>query len=113
MHLTENAAETQSLKSIAQINSIVYNASLKNDQTDKLYYGSCKTSFNLRYNNHNQSFKGGRKINSPELLKAVWKLKQSGKSPEIRWKIVQHATPYQWFKNMQLMLIRKIANISS
>ena len=35
------------------------------------------------------------KINSTELLKAIWKLKQSGQLPEIRWKIVQHATPYQ------------------
>ena len=39
--------------------------------------------------------KDSRKINSTELSKAVWKLKQSGLSPEIRWKIVQHATPYQ------------------
>ena len=28
-------------------------------------------------------------------IKAVWKLKQSGLLPEIRWKIVQHATPYK------------------
>ena len=33
--------------------------------------------------------------NSTELSKAVWELKQSGLSQEIRWKIVQHATPYQ------------------
>ena len=76
-------------------NSVVYKASLKTDETDKFYYGSCETSFKLRYNNHNQSFKDSRKINSTELSKAVWKLKQSGLSPEIRWKIVQHATPYQ------------------
>ena len=75
-------------------NSVVYKASLKTDETDKFYYGSCETSFKLRYNNHNQSFKDSRKINSTELSKAVWKLKQSGLSPEIKWKIVQHATPY-------------------
>ena len=76
-------------------NSVVYKASLKTGETDKFYYDSCETSFKLRYNNHNQSFKDSRKINSTELSKAVWKLKQSGLSPEIRWKIVQHATPYQ------------------
>ena len=65
-------------------NSIVCKASLKTGQTDKLYYGSCKTSFKLPYNNHNQSFKDNRKINSTELSKSVWKFKQSGQSPEIR-----------------------------
>ena len=76
-------------------NSIVYKASLKTGETDKFYYGICKTSFKLQYNNHNQSFKDNTKINFTELSKAVWKLKQSGQSPEIRWKIVQHPTPYQ------------------
>ena len=76
-------------------NSIVYKACLKTGETDKFYYGNCETSFKLRYNNHKQSFKDNRKINSTELSKAVWELKQSGLSPEIRWKIVQHATPYQ------------------
>ena len=45
---------------------------------------AAKHHLKLRYNNHNQSFKDSRKINSTELSKAVWKLKQSGLSPEIR-----------------------------
>ena len=53
-------------------------------ETDKFYYGSCKTSFKLQYNKHNQSFKDNIKIDSTELSKAIWKLKQSGQSPEIR-----------------------------
>ena len=42
-----------------------------------------------------QSFKDNRKINSTDLSKAVWKLKQSGQSPEIRCEIVYHETLYQ------------------
>ena len=68
---------------------------MKTGDTDKFYYGSGETTFKLRYDNNNQSFKDNRKINSTELSKAVWKLKQSGQSPQIRWKIVHHATPYQ------------------
>ena len=34
-----------------------------------------------------------KKLTPPNYLKPF--LKQSGLSPEIRWKIVQHATPYQ------------------
>ena len=49
-------------------NSIVYKASLKTGETDKFYY---ETLFKLRYNNHNQSFKDSKKINSTELSKAV------------------------------------------
>ena len=42
-------------------NSIVYEASLKTGETDKFYYyDSSKTSFKLRCNNHNQSFKDNR-----------------------------------------------------
>ena len=96
-------------------NSVVYEASLKTGETDKFYYyGSSKTSFKLRYNNnHNQSFKDNRKINSTELSKAVWKLKQSGQLPEIRWKIIQHATLYQCgSKTCNLCLSKKITNIS-
>ena len=59
-------------------NSIVYKVSLKTGETDKFYYGSCETSFKLPYNNHNQSFKDNRKINSTKLAITVWKIKQSG-----------------------------------
>ena len=68
---------------------------MKTGDTYEFYYGSCETKFKLRYNNHNQSIKDNTKINSTKLSKAVWKLKQSGQSPEIRWKIVHHAIPYQ------------------
>ena len=88
---------------------IVYKAFLKTNLTDKLYYGSCETSFKLRYNNHNQSFKDNRKINSTELSKAVWKLKQLEQSQEIRWKTVHHATPYQYsLKTCNLCLSEKL-----
>ena len=92
------------------INSIVYKVSLKTGETDKFYYGSCKSSFKLRYNNHNQSFKDDRKINSTDLSKAVWKLKQSIRAmPEIRSKIVHHATPYQCgSKTCNLCLLEKL-----
>ena len=76
-------------------NSIVYKVFPTTGKTDKFYNGSCETLFKLLYNNHNQCFKDNRKINSTELSKAVWKLKRSGQLPEIKWKIVQHATPYQ------------------
>ena len=82
-------------------NSVVYKASLKTGETDKFYYGSCETSFKLRYNNHNQSFKDSRKINSTELSKARNKMENC---------TTRNSIP-MWFKNMQLMLIRKITNI--
>ena len=93
-------------------NSVVYKASLKTGETDKLYYGSCETSFKLRYNNHNLSFKNSRKINSTELSKTVWKLKQSELSARNKMenRTTRNSIP-MWLKNMQLMLIRKITNI--
>ena len=65
-------------------NSMVYKVSLKTGDMDKFSYGSCETSFKLCYDNHNQSFKDNRKINSTELSKAIRKLKQSGQLQQIR-----------------------------
>ena len=31
-------------------------------KTDKFHYGSCETTFKLRYNNHNQSLKTQKKL---------------------------------------------------
>ena len=59
-------------------NSIVYKGSQRTSETDKFHYGSCKILFKLQYNNYNQFFKNNKKINSPELSKGGWKLKQSG-----------------------------------
>ena len=59
-------------------------ASLKTGEMNKFHYKSYETTFKLWYNNHNQSFKENRKINFTELSKTVWKLKQSGQSPQIR-----------------------------
>ena len=82
---------------------------MKSGETDKFYYGNCETTFKLRYNNHDQSLKNNRKINSIELPKAVSKLKQLGQSPQIRWKIIQHTTPYQCgSKTCKLCLSEKL-----
>ena len=43
-------------------NSIVYKVSLKIGETDKFYYGSCETSFKLRYNNINNPLKTIEKL---------------------------------------------------
>ena len=84
-------------------------ASLNTGDMDKFYYESCETAFKLRYNNHNQSFKYNRKINSTELSKAVWKLQQPEQLTTIRWNIGHHATLYQCSsKTCNLCLTEKL-----
>ena len=74
----------------------------------KFYYGSCETSFKLRYNNHNQSFKDNSEINCTKLSKAVWKLKNQGNRQKLDKKlytthlhtdVVQKYATYAYQKN--------------
>ena len=52
-------------------NSIVYKASLKSNKTDKLYYGNCKITFKLRYNNHTNPLIIIIEKLTPELLEII------------------------------------------
>ena len=83
---------------------------MKTGDTDKFYHESCETAFKLRCNNHNQSFKDNRKINSTELSKAVWKYnknnqgnrrKYDGKpyTTQLHISVVQKHATYAYQKN--------------
>ena len=86
-------------KILQKLNSRLYKASLKTGQTDKLYYGSCGTSFKLRYNNHNQSFKDNRKLTLLNYQKPFGKTIRA-----ITRNKIENRTPRNsisvWFKNI-------------
>ena len=75
-------------------NAVVYKALLDTKNGQKVYFGSCATTFKTRYNNHKQTFKDVRKRNATELSKAVWREKDLGHSAQVSWCIVKQAPPY-------------------
>ena len=74
--------------------SIIYKAILTTDGIAKNYYGCSETEFKTRFYNHNQSFRYWQRSNAPELSKAFWQAKDTGKNPFIEWSIVACTTPY-------------------
>ena len=90
---------------------VIYKASVctPNGKTMS-YYGCCETNFKTRYNNHKQSFKTSSMRHQTDLSKLVWRLKDEGHIPVIKWFIVCNAKPYSsGAKHCQLYLVEKLA----
>ena len=69
-----------------------------------------ETGFKARYYNHKQSFKISSKKRQTELFRLVWRLKDEGHIPVIKWSIVCNAKPYSsGAMHCQLCLAEKLA----
>lgn len=75
--------------------SVVYKATITSGNTTKIYFGSCSTDFKSRYYNHQQSFNHKEKRHSTELSKEVWRAKDKGITPTIKWSIERSAPAYR------------------
>ena len=83
-------------KKCTEFESVVYKAEVickdkhQNDIEPKFYIGSTEDTFKQRWYGHNQSFnKEGNK--STTLSTYIWKLKNKGLTPKIKWSIVKRA----------------------
>ena len=75
--------------------AIVYNAKVTVDEEINNYIGCTENTFKTRYGNHKSSFCNQSKINDTCLSKYVWSTKGKDKAYDIKWSILQHATPYR------------------
>ena len=79
------------------------------DNMVKKYIGLCETSFKKRYANHKKSLKHERYKNSTTLSTEFWRLKNENSNPNITWRIVRTAPPFNLSsKKCQLCLAEKI-----
>ena len=62
---------------------------------EKYYKGICSTTWKERFNNHTKSFTNTKYKNETELAKEVWKVRNCGGSPSIKWKKERKYTSYQ------------------
>ena len=74
---------------------VIYKATLNTSADEKLYYGSCATTFKARFSNHIHSFRKQHKRNATKLSKAVWNCKDAKTEPVITWFIVYCALLYR------------------
>ena len=62
--------------------------------TEEVYTGVTAFAWKARYANHKTSFNLRKYINSSELFKEVWGIKDKGGEPTIKWRIIKHRAPY-------------------
>ena len=62
---------------------------------DKKYFGIAETSFKDRFRNHARDFRHKKYVNSTELSKYMWKLKDENITASIKWNImsIAHGIP--------------------
>ena len=67
--------------------NIVYKAkvtSSNQNYQEKVYFGSCETTFKKRFSNHKKSFNLKEYKNETELSNEIWWIKNSGRHPKVR-----------------------------
>ena len=78
-----------------QVQCIVYEAEVKADGEDsKIYTGLSEPPFKVRFANHQTSMKHRKYENSTELSKRVWQLRDTGKEPQVTWRVVEKSRAY-------------------
>ena len=61
---------------------------------EKVYFGSCKTTFKKQFSNHKKSFNLNEYKNETELSNEIWQIKNSGHHPKVLGEIVKKCVPY-------------------
>ena len=84
----------QLLKQNCLTTNIVYKAkvtSSNQNYQEKVYFGSCEATFKKRFLNHKKSFNLNEYKNETELSSEIWRIKNSGHYPNIKWEIVKNS----------------------
>ena len=74
--------------------SMIYKASIKTSNEHRNYIGQAGNTFKERYTNHKASFKHRMQMNSTELSKHVWKIKDKNTTYDLRWSKMASAPTY-------------------
>ena len=77
------------------------------------YIGLTNGTFKQRYANHCRDFKYRKYEKSTEVSKYIWKLKNEGKSPIIKWSILKHIDSKPRVNYWKLCLIEKLFIINN
>ena len=76
--------------------NIVYKAVVSApSKPDKKYFGIAQTSFKNCFKNHTRDFRHKKHVNSTDVSKYMWKLKDEKTTASIKWNILSiiHRTP--------------------
>ena len=93
---------------------VIYNARVTTDDTTKNYIGLTEGKFKQRFTQHKHSFRHRSHMNSTELSKYIWQLRDSKKDFNIKWTIICRVRPYSNItKRCDLCTTEKLMIINS
>lgn len=75
--------------------NVIYRAEVVTDNDNKLYFGSCSTTFKERYGDHKMSINNINYKNKTELSTYTWQLKDKKIDFKVNWKIIARAQCYK------------------
>ena len=89
--------DTCPLNGQCQIRSIVYKATITTEcpADSRVYIGGTDTTFKMRHYGHASDLRVNKKEGGTELSRHVWKLREQGKDPEVRWEVLKRCQPYR------------------
>ena len=74
---------------------LTYKAEVSIDgEPTKVYYGATETSFKTRWLTHQRDLRHERYRHSTALSDYIWKKREEGRNPEVRWSVFERARPY-------------------
>ena len=72
--------------------TVIYKATVKENNRTAEYVGSTELDFKLRYNNHNKSFRNDKYKSETTLSKYIWD-NDLGPTPNIKWEFLKRCKP--------------------
>ena len=89
--------------------NLIYRATVKSNNSYKIYIGSTGNTFKERFRNHKTTFLNKNKRHSTELANYIWKLKDKNIDFKIEWEILNRTkTKFNYRKGCKLCNLEKI-----
>ena len=76
------------------VDNLVYQATVKSDNSEESYVGLASTTFKLRLGNHKKSFNHATYRTDSSLSSHIWDIKDNGGEYELEWKLIGRAQPF-------------------
>ena len=75
--------------------SVIYKATVSSENEERHYIGATEQTFKKRYPNHKDAITKKSAKTATSLSTYVWRLKDAGEAPTIKWKIMKKCRPYK------------------
>ena len=90
-----NVPENCPLDGHCCISCIAYEATVKTNNKEYIYFGISDGEWKKRFSFHTMTFRKQEYEGSTELSKFIWSLQDKGESYSIKWRVAEQAHPYK------------------